>query len=196
MGQRAALEIVGPGHKRVGSRSSSAAFPDAVTQLPRAVSVVTFRSGADWLGLTATSVSSLSVEPPTILVSFDRNARESPVAAPKATFGISILAASHAELADKFVRGSVVETAPEDSVDCWVAAPGGAVLRTDAIAAFECESEEIIERHGRLIVIGRVLNVFKTGGSGALVYWRGGFDSIGWTEDEVRRAVGLFPIRG
>ena len=113
MGQRAALEIVGPGHKRVGSRSSSAAFPDAVTQLPRAVSVVTFRSGADWLGLTATSVSSLSVEPPTILVSFDRNARKSPVAAPKATFGISILAASHAELADKFVRGSVVETAPE-----------------------------------------------------------------------------------
>ena len=62
------------------------------------------------------------------------------------------------------------------------------------IAAFECESEEIIERHGRLIVIGRVLNVFKTGGSGALVYWRGGFGSIGWTEDEVRRAVGLFPI--
>jgi hypothetical protein len=62
--------------------------------------------------------------------------------------------------------------------------------------ALECESEEIIERHGRAIVIGRILNVFKIGGSGALVYWRGGFDSIGWTDDEVRRAVGLFPIRG
>jgi flavin reductase (DIM6/NTAB) family NADH-FMN oxidoreductase RutF len=196
MGQRAALEIVASGPKRVGSRSSRAAFPDAVRQLPRAVSVVTFRRAAEWFGLTATSVSSLSVEPPTILVSFDRTASMSPVLATNASFGVSTLAASHAELADKFGRGSVVETAPEDSGDCWAAAPGGVVLRTDAIAAFECESEEIIERHGRAIVIGRVLNVFKTGGSGALVYWRGAFDSIGWTDDEVRRAVGLFPIRG
>jgi hypothetical protein len=42
-------------------------------------------------------------------------------------------------------------------------------------------------------VIGRIRNVFKIGGSGALVYWRGAYNSIGWTDDEVRRAVGLFP---
>ena len=36
-------------------------------------------------------------------------------------------------------------------------------------------------------------NVFTIGGSGALVYWRGAYNSIGWTDDEVRRAVGLFP---
>jgi flavin reductase (DIM6/NTAB) family NADH-FMN oxidoreductase RutF len=196
MGQRAALEVVASGPSRVAHRPNRATFPEAVRQLPRAVSLVTFRRDADWLGITATSVSSLSVEPPTILVSFDRAAGMSPVVATKASFGVSILAAGQAELADKFGRGSVVETAPEHSGDCWVAVPSGVVLRTDAIAALECESEEIIERHGRAIVIGRVLNVFKIGGSGALVYWRGGFDSIGWTDDEVRRAVGLFPIRG
>jgi hypothetical protein len=42
-------------------------------------------------------------------------------------------------------------------------------------------------------VIGRIRNVFKIGGCGALVYWRGAYSSIGWTDDEVRRAVGLFP---
>jgi flavin reductase (DIM6/NTAB) family NADH-FMN oxidoreductase RutF len=196
MGERAALEILAFGPRRLGSHSSRVAFPEAMRQLPRAVSVVTFRRGADWLGITATSVSSLSVEPPTILVSFDRAGSILPVAAAKASFGVSILAAGQAELADKFGRGSVVETAPEHSGDCWVTAPNGVVVRTDAIAAFECESEEVIERHGRAIVIGRVLSVFKIGGSGALVYWRGGFDSIGWTDDEVRRAVGLFPSRG
>ena len=36
MGQRAALEIVSSDHKRVGPRSSSAAFPDVVRQWPRA----------------------------------------------------------------------------------------------------------------------------------------------------------------
>jgi flavin reductase (DIM6/NTAB) family NADH-FMN oxidoreductase RutF len=74
-----------------------------------------------------------------------------------------------------------------------VMAPSGIVLRSDAVAALECETEEILNRHGRAIVIGRIRNVFKIGGCGALVYWRGAYSSIGWTDDEVRRAVGLFP---
>jgi hypothetical protein len=53
--------------------------------------------------------------------------------------------------------------------------------------------EEIIDRHGRAIIIGCIRNVFKIGGSGALVYWRGAYNSIGWTDDEVGRAAGLFP---
>ncbi len=72
-------------------------------------------------------------------------------------------------------------------------APSGVVLRSDAVAALECESEEIIDRHGRAIVICRILNVFKIGGCGALVYWRSAYNPIGWNDDEVRRAVGLFP---
>jgi flavin reductase (DIM6/NTAB) family NADH-FMN oxidoreductase RutF len=195
MRQRVALEVVAPGPSRVGSRASGAGFPEAVRQLPRAVSLVTFQRDADWLGVTATSVSSLSVEPPTILVSFDRAASISPAAATNTSFGVSILAASHAELADRFGRGSVIEPAGEDSDDGWATAPSGVILRTDAIAAFECENEEIIERHGRAIVVGRIQNVLKIGGAGALVYWRGGYNSIGWTDDEVRRAIGLFPIR-
>ena len=82
---------------------------------------------------------------------------------------------------------------PDDSKGSWVTATSGTVLRSDAVAAFECESEEVIERHGRAIMIGRIRNIFKVGGSGALVYWLGAYNSIGWTDDEIRRAVGLFP---
>jgi flavin reductase (DIM6/NTAB) family NADH-FMN oxidoreductase RutF len=160
--------------------------------LPRAVSVVTFPRGADWFGVTATSLSSLSVEPPTILVSFDCAASISP-AATQAPFGVSVLAASHAEIADRFGREALVDASLDDFEGSWVAAASGVVLRSDAVAALECETEEIIDRHGRAIVIGRIRNVFKIGGSGALVYWRGAYNSIGWTDDEVRRAVGLFP---
>jgi flavin reductase (DIM6/NTAB) family NADH-FMN oxidoreductase RutF len=164
---------------------------EALSQLPRAVSVVTFQRGADRFGLTATSLSSLSIEPPTIMVSFDCAANIS--AATEAPFGISVLAASHAEIAERFRRGALVEATQDDSEGSWVATASGVTLRSDAIAALECESEEVIERHGRAIVIGRIRNVFKIGGPGALVYWRGAYNSIGWTDDEVRRAVGLFP---
>jgi flavin reductase (DIM6/NTAB) family NADH-FMN oxidoreductase RutF len=195
MAQRAALKIVAStGPKWNASRQSGVGYLEALRHLPRAVSVVTFQRGADQLGVTATSLSSLSVDPPTILISFDGAASISPAAATAASFGVSVLAASHAELADRFGRGAPVEAVPEDCDGSWVTAPSGVVLRSDALAAFECESEEVIQRHGRAIVIGRIRNVFKIGGSGALVYWRGAYNPIGWTDDEVRRAVGLFPV--
>jgi flavin reductase (DIM6/NTAB) family NADH-FMN oxidoreductase RutF len=193
MAHRAALEIVASAPNRNTPRRGGVAYPEALRQLPRGVSVVTFQRGADRFGVTATSLSSLSLEPPTILVSFDGAASISPTATTAATFGVSVLAASHAELADRFGRGAVIETAPDEFEGSWVTAASGVILRSDAIAAFECESEEVIERHGRAIVIGRIRSVFQAGGSGALVYWRGAYNSIGWTDDEVRRAVGLFP---
>jgi flavin reductase (DIM6/NTAB) family NADH-FMN oxidoreductase RutF len=115
----------------------------------------------------------------------------SPAAARAASFGVSVLAASHIELADRFGRPALI--AASDESEGWVTAASGVVLRSDAIAAFECEREEVIERRGRAIVIGRIRNIFRAGGSGALVYWLGAYNSIGWTDDEVRRAVGLFP---
>ena len=165
---------------------------EAVRLCPRAVSVVTFQRGADWFDLTATSVSFLSVEPPDPSALL-RLRRPLLPARPQAPFGVSVLAASHAEIADRFGRGALVEASSDDFEGSWVTAASGVVLRSDAVAALECESEEIIDRHGRAIVIGRIRNVFKIGGSGALVYWRGAYNSIGWTDDEVRRAVGLFP---
>jgi flavin reductase (DIM6/NTAB) family NADH-FMN oxidoreductase RutF len=193
MAQRATLKIVASGTNRVAPPPVGEACLEALRQLPRAVSVVTFQRGAEWFGVTATSLSFLSIEPPTLLISFDWAARLPPAATPQAPFGVSVLAASHAELADRFGRGALVEASSDDFEGSWVTAPSGVALRSDAVAALECESEEIIERHGRAIVIGRIRNVFKIGGSGALVYWRGAYDSIGWTDDEVLRAVGLFP---
>ena len=101
MAQRAALQIVASAGPNRNARWSGVPYPEALRHLPRAVSVVTFERGADRFGVTATSLSSLSVEPPTILVSFDRAASIAPAAA-RASFGASVLAASHVELAGPF----------------------------------------------------------------------------------------------
>jgi flavin reductase (DIM6/NTAB) family NADH-FMN oxidoreductase RutF len=135
----------------------------------------------------------LSVDPPTILISFDGAASISR-AAIQAPFGVSVLAASHAEIADRFGHRALVEATPDDCEGSWETSPSGVVLRSDAVAALDCEAEEIIDRHGRVIVIGRIRSIFKIGGSGALVFWGGAYNSIGWTDDEVQRAVGLSAI--
>src|ERR1700722_1617932 len=83
MAQRAPLKSVASGANRIASQPSGVAGLEALRQLPRAVSVITLQRGADWFGLTATSVSFLSVEPPTLLLSFDCPSRLSPAAAPR-----------------------------------------------------------------------------------------------------------------
>jgi len=191
MAQLAALEIVASGSNRIGLPRRTVAYTEALRQVPRAVSIVSFARGTDRFGATATSLSSLSLEPPTILVSFDGSGA---LSAATASFGVSVLGASQVELADRFGHGAPIDDAADTSEGSWVTAASGVVLRSDAVAAFECESEEVIERHGRAIVVGRIRNIFKAGGSGALVYWLGAYNSIGWSDDEIRRAVGLFPI--
>ena len=163
----------------------------SLRQVPRAVSVVTFQRGADWFGITATSLSSFSVDPPTILLSFDCAAayrrrrrlrrRSASASSPRAS-------------RDRDRSGVGLWSRRARTISREVGSRRRAVLSSiRRVAALECESEEIIDRHGRAIVIGRIRNVFKIGGSGALVYWRGAYNSIGWTDEEVRRAVGLFP---
>ena len=45
--------------------------------------------------------------------------------------------------------------------------------------------------HTQAIVIGRVRRVLVGDGSGALIRWRGAYDQVGWSKDEIARAVGL-----
>src|SRR3984957_5616091 len=102
MAQRAALKVVASGANRIAPPPSVAASLEALRHLPRAVSVVTFQRGADWFGLTVTSVSFLSVDPPPFWLSFDCAARQSPAATPRASCGVSVLPSSHAKTADRF----------------------------------------------------------------------------------------------
>ena len=54
----------------------------------------------------------------------------------------------------------------------------------------------MIERHTHAILIGRVRQARSLGDCGALIYWRGAYDQIGWTDAEIARAVGLSPRIG
>jgi flavin reductase (DIM6/NTAB) family NADH-FMN oxidoreductase RutF len=54
----------------------------------------------------------------------------------------------------------------------------GAPLLCDALAAFDCELEEVIERHSHAIVIGRVVAARRCGIGDTLVYWRGDYHDL------------------
>ena len=93
-------------------------------------------------------------------------------------FGISILGHAHQRLADRFSGRDGSHGADRFTDAQWLEAPGHAPVLADALASFECEVEEVIERFSHAIVIGRVNLSRVAGGDGALVYWRAAYGTL------------------
>jgi len=64
-----------------------------------------------------------------------------------------------------------------------------------ALAAIDCEVEEIVERHSHAIIIGRALDVTVSTRSAALAYWHGQYVAIDRDEDAIRLAEVSVPAR-
>ncbi len=170
-------------------------FRRGMRSLASGVSLITYGAGAEPMGIAATSVTSVSAEPPTLLVCINRAASLFARLAPGAVFGVNVLTGDHQEIADRFAGRNGAKGGERFAGASWVVTPDGAPLLVGALAAFECEVEDLFERHTHAIVIGRVRRVGVSASGNALVYWRGSYDQVGWADAEVARAVGETPAR-
>jgi flavin reductase (DIM6/NTAB) family NADH-FMN oxidoreductase RutF len=156
----------------------SAAFRHAMRDLAAGVAIVACGSGAERVGCTVTSLTSLSLAPPALLVSLSRSSSTLARLKDKATFGVSLLAARHERLANRFAGLDGISGGRRFEGESWTTLVTGAPLLSEAIAAFDCSLEELIERHTHAIVIGAVLAVRVGRRAHALARWRGGFTRL------------------
>lgn len=154
-------------------------FRAALRQLAGAVSVIATGSSSGRAGLTATSVTSLAVDPPTVLVTVNRAASAYPTLIAEARFSINLLTDRQQAIADRFAgRGGVAGAERFAGVD-WTTLETGAPVLVGALASIDCELDEVIERHSHGILIGRVKAVSIDDTAGALLYWRAGYERVG-----------------
>ena len=123
------------------------------------VSVITAGRGKDITGMTVTSVSSLSVDPPTLIVSINREASSWPLLKRHGFFGVNILTADQLDIAERFTGKGGLKGADRFAGAQWTTRVSGVPLLVGALAAIDCEVEDIVERHSHAIVIGRVLDI-------------------------------------
>lgn len=186
------MNVVTPLHARAPSaRDSAAEFRSAMRQLAGGVAVVTTGHGDDLTGLTATSISSLSAEPPTIMFGLNLASSTFPVLQRHRRFGVNFLTATQKQVADRFAGRNGEKGAARYAEAEWTSGITGAPLLAGALASLDCEVEELIERHSHAIVIGRVREVRQGRNDAALVYWRGDYERIGWMVEEATTALGL-----
>src|SRR3954447_20639389 len=167
---------------------SSTDFRGAMRQLTGGVSVITAGRGKDISGMTVTSVSSLSVEPAALIVSINREASSWPLIKRCGHFGVNILASDQIDIAERFAGKGGLKGAERFAGAGWTTRISGAPLLVGALAAIDCEVEDILERHSHAIVIGRVLDLQLSRRTAALAYWQGQYVAIDRDEDAVKLA--------
>jgi len=178
----------------VAAEADAAMIRCAARQLANYVCVVTTGAEDARSGRAASSVSLLCAEPARLLICLDPRGSSGAAFARSASFAVNVLGGDQREIAEQFAGSP--DACGAGQLVRWALVADGLAGLADCAAVFECEVEEAIERHARLIIIGRVRRALIRGGSGALVRWRGAFDQLGWSRDEIARAVGLRPSGG
>lgn len=153
-------------------------FKDALAAAPTSVVIVTTldAEGAP-RGFTAGSFSSLSLDPPLVLVSLDRRAECHAAFAQASHFAVSVLAPGQEALA----RRVATRGADKFGAGDFELGPHGLLLARDAVASFVCA---LAERHpggDHTILIGAVEQVALGRPRQAMVHFKRAFHVVGAT---------------
>jgi flavin reductase (DIM6/NTAB) family NADH-FMN oxidoreductase RutF len=159
--------------------ADSAGFRQAMRALNSGVAIIACGEGEARVGCTITSLASLSLAPPTLFVCLARSSSTLAGLRKVGSFAISFLSARHEVLAHRFSGRSGVHGARRFDMGQWTTLSTGAPALADALAAFDCLVEEVIERHSHAIVLGAVVSFREGEEEAALVHRRGEYAPLG-----------------
>ena len=134
------------------------------------VTVVTTMDGKSPMGFTANSFSSVSLDPPLLLICLASNSSNYDIFTKSEGFAVNILAEEQIEISNTFARPSDDRFAAVD----WQRGPKGSPVLAGVCAWFDCSMEQVIEAGDHVIMIGRVA-AFDTNECGGLGYASGGY---------------------
>ncbi|MCB9673759.1 MAG: flavin reductase family protein [Alphaproteobacteria bacterium] len=152
-------------------------FKDALSCWCSGVSVVTTKSTDGLMyGLTVSSFSSLSLDPPLILVCIDNRNRFPAMVEEAGGFAVSILHHEQQAASNYFARPGRLPTPDFTEIEGDWTDSGQPVVK-GAMAWLACEVHQQIEAGDHTIVIGRVVETFASEGE-PLLYYRRAYRSV------------------
>ncbi len=153
---------------------SASDFRQAMGHFATGVTVVTsVDEEGDPVGTTASAVSSLSLDPPLVLVCFDLGSLTLRAIRGHGAFAVNVLSAPQQQLSANFARRGLA--AAWDGVR-HRPGPTGSPRLDGVLAVLECTVEDSLPGGDHEIVVGRVHDVEVAYGEAApLLYWRGSY---------------------
>lgn len=150
-------------------------FWRAIGQRATGATIVTATGSNGPAGLLALSATHVTADPPTMLVSIDNKTSALASLLEAKHFAINYLPQGAEDIVDLFSGKSPLKGADRFDASRWGTLATGAPTYNDAIGAIDCTLEEVIERHGVSIILGRVVDFHADANGAPLVYFRGGY---------------------
>ncbi len=133
--------------------------------------ITTLREDMTAVGITANSFSSVSLDPPLVLWSLQKDSERYADFSTPRYFGINVLSTHQEHLSTHYARrGANTMEAGHYRRGDW-----GVPLLHDALVSLECELDVTHEAGDHLIIIGRVLNLVKQADEEPLVFFGGAY---------------------
>lgn len=150
-------------------------FKKVLRRWASGVTVVTARDGERVHGMTVSAFSSVSADPPLVLVCANRSSTTHGVIEKGGVFTVNILAAHQAEVSTIFASSNNEESR-FDSVP-WRSGATGAPILEGSLASIECTVTNAYQEGSHTIYVGRVEAV-HTEDADPLLYFQGSYRSL------------------
>lgn len=124
-------------------------------------------------GFLALSATHLCADPPMMMVSVDKKTSAFQTMVDGGRFAINYLSTDQADLAGPFGGKGDLKGADRFQLGAWTTLATGAPVLVGAAGVIDCQVEEVIERFGTAIVIGRVLDFDAAPDAAPLVSYKG-----------------------
>jgi flavin reductase (DIM6/NTAB) family NADH-FMN oxidoreductase RutF len=138
---------------------STADFRTVMGQFATGVTVVTAFDGERPAGITVNALTSVSLEPPTVLIALDRRRFIVPAIEASRRYAVNILAEDQQWLSDCFAGANVTPNRDAFCGAAWRPGALGLPLLEGAIAAMECEVADRFEVGDHYVYVGAVHGV-------------------------------------
>ena len=154
----------------------------ACGQFATGVTVVTVRDGDGFRGMTANSFTSVSLDPPLILVSVDRRNRTHQLLGEGEPFSVSVLSQAQQCWSDRFAgRHGDVQHQFDDIPHTL--SPDGMPIIAEASASFSCRVVAIHEAGDHSLFIGQVEGIAQAPREAPLLFFGGKYRSLHLDEE-------------
>ncbi|CAM5187632.1 putative flavin reductase [Castellaniella defragrans] len=151
---------------------------DAFGAFLTGVTVVTTTGEArEPIGFTANSFTSVSLDPPLLLVCLAKTSRNAATFTQAKGFAVNVLSDGQKEISNTFAR----PVEDRFAVVRWAESPLGSPVFDDVAAWFDCTKHEVIDAGDHLVLMGRIEH-FRNSGKRGLGYARGGYFTPTLTE--------------
>ena len=146
-------------------------FAAGMRKLAASVTVITCRHEGVSYGLTASAVTALSAQPPSLIACVNQDAYAHGYIQKTGVFCVNILGTGDEAISNVF---SSEERDKRFSIGDWESTPKGAPRLTSAAASFECEVMDTLPGFTHSIFVGLITDI-KTSSANALLYADGSY---------------------